>query len=134
MTARLDRRQLLAAPLALAALAPGRALAGDFPTLAGLLSLPASPALDPDLALTRIGIGSCFNQNREGTLLDVAIKARPQLFLFMGDNVYGDSNSPDLDELIGAYAAALVRRAKAQACSTSASALSRPKRANTGVR
>ena len=109
MTARLDRRQLMAAPLALAALAPGRALAGDFPTLAGLLSLPASPALDPDLALTRIGIGSCFNQNREGTLLDVAIKARPQLFLFMGDNVYGDSNSPDLDELIGAYAAALAR-------------------------
>jgi alkaline phosphatase D len=109
MTGTLNRRALLGAPLALAALASLRALAADFPTMAGPLLVPKAPVLDPDLALTRIGIGSCFNQNRDGGLLDVAVKAQPQLFLFMGDNVYGDTEKPDLDELIGAYAAALAR-------------------------
>ncbi len=105
----LNRRTILGAPLALAALGSARSFAAGFSTQAGGLSLPVAPVLDPELALSRIGIGSCFNQNREGTLLDVALKARPELFLFMGDNVYGDSNSPDLDELVGAYAAALAR-------------------------
>lgn len=103
-----DRRALLGG-LAGAALQPGMALAGQFPTLAGLLDVPVAPALDPDLALSRIGVGSCFHQNRDGALLDTALRTRPELFLFMGDNVYGDTRSPDLNELIGAYAAALAR-------------------------
>jgi len=80
-----------------------------FSTLAGQLSIPVSPTLAPDTLLTRIGVGSCFNQNRPGTLLSTAIRTKPQLFLFMGDNVYGDTRSPDLDELVSAYAAALAR-------------------------
>jgi alkaline phosphatase D len=82
---------------------------GRFTTLAGRLSIPKAPVLDPDTVLTRIGVGSCFNQNRPGGLLGTAMRTRPQLFLFMGDNVYGDTNSPDLDELVAAYAAALAR-------------------------
>lgn len=104
----IDRRVILCG-LASAALLPQAALAGSFPTLAGLLDVPVAPQLDPDLKLTRIGLGSCFHQNRDGALLETALRTRPDLFLFMGDNVYGDTRSPDLNELVGAYAAALAR-------------------------
>lgn len=80
-----------------------------FPTLAGRLSIPTAPLLDPERRLTRIGLGSCFNQQKDGALLGTALRSKPDLFLFMGDNVYGDSDSPDLDELVAAYAGALAR-------------------------
>jgi len=108
MMAEFDRRALLAG-LAGTALLPGMARAGAFPTLAGRLDVPVAPTLDPERRLTRIGVGSCFNQNREGALLETALRTQPDLFLFMGDNVYGDTRGPNLDELIGAYAAALAR-------------------------
>ncbi|WP_353218341.1 alkaline phosphatase D family protein, partial [Sandarakinorhabdus sp.] len=109
-----DRRKLLAGfglgGLAAAGLLPAElARAGSLTTGAGQLNVPIAPLLDPDRKLVRIGLGSCFNQNRTGALLDTALRTQPDLFLFMGDNVYGDTNSRDLDELIGAYAAALAR-------------------------
>lgn len=104
-----DRRVFLGGFVGAVLLPAVGAQAGNFPTLAGLLDVPEAPLLDPELKLTRIGVGSCFNQNRSGDLLDTALRSKPDLFLFMGDNVYGDSNSPDLNELIGAYAAALAR-------------------------
>lgn len=108
----ISRRQILGGLVAggaLAGCAGGQVLSAGFPTLAGRLTLPKAPLLDPDTVLTRIGIGSCFNQNRSGALLETAMRTRPQLFLFMGDDVYGDTQSPDLDELVAAYAAALAR-------------------------
>lgn len=104
----INRRHVLGALGASALAMPGPAL-GQFATGAGVLDIPASPLLDPEKRLTRIGLGSCFNQNRSGALLGTAIRSQPDLFLFMGDNVYGDSMAPDLDELVGAYAAALAR-------------------------
>lgn len=106
----ISRRHVLGglAATSLAGCAGGASRSG-FPTLAGRMSLPPAPQLDPDTVLTRIGIGSCFNQNRSGALLETALRSQPQLFLFMGDNVYGDTRSPDLDELVAAYAAALAR-------------------------
>lgn len=112
----IDRRTLLGGMAGLAALtasgcaAPQAARSGPaFPTAGGALSLPPEPPLDPDLRLTRIGIGSCFNQQNDGKLLATAIRTRPDLFLMMGDNVYGDTESPDVDELKAAYAGALAR-------------------------
>jgi alkaline phosphatase D len=110
----LDRRQLLEGLAALGALglgAAGARSAGaqDFATLAGVLLVPVGPQLDPGRPLVRIGIGSCFNQEKDGALLGTALRTKPDLFLFMGDNVYGDTRSPDLDELLAAYAGALVR-------------------------
>ena len=94
----ISRRHVLGglAATSLAGCAGGASRSG-FPTLAGRMSLPPAPQLDPDTVLTRIGIGSCFNQNRSGALLETALRSQPQLFLFMGDNVYGDTRSPDLD-------------------------------------
>lgn len=106
----IGRRELLAGLAAGGALGlAGCASGAGFSTLAGRLSIPKAPTLDPDMLLTRIGVGSCFNQNRPGGLLDTAMRTKPQLFLFMGDNVYGDTRAPDLDELVAAYAAALAR-------------------------
>ena len=61
-------------------------------------SLP--PATQP---LQRIGFGSCFRQDLPAPIWTAIAKAKPELFLMMGDNVYGDVRSPDLRELIGAY-------------------------------
>ncbi len=112
----LDRRALLGgmagfAALSAAGCAGPRTSAGvpAFPTAAGPLSLPAEPVLDPEKRLTRIGIGSCFHQQHDGKLLATAIRSRPDLFLMMGDNVYGNTMSPDVEELIAAYAGALAR-------------------------
>lgn len=113
----IDRRRFLAGfagagALALAGCAAPRAGAAGadiFPTAAGPMPLPAAPVLDPELRLARIGIGSCFHQNRHGKLLGTAIRSRPDLFLMMGDNVYGDTESPNVDELVGAYVGALAR-------------------------
>lgn len=114
----IDRRAVLGGLAGLAALTaagcatPRQAAATanrGFPTAGGTLSLPPQPMLDPETRLTRIGIGSCFHQTGEGKLLGTAIRSRPDLFVMMGDNVYGDTMSPNVDELVGAYAAALAR-------------------------
>lgn len=43
--------------------------------------------------LTRIAFGSCANQEREQPIWDAVRSYRPELFLFVGDNVYGDFNN-----------------------------------------
>lgn len=111
----IDRRALLGGMAGIAALTAAgcattkSAPAGAFPTAGGPLSLPGEPALDPETRLTRIGIGSCFNQQYDGRLLATAMRTRPDLFVMMGDNVYGDAAGPDVDELVAAYAGALAR-------------------------
>ena len=42
------------------------------------------------MVLTRIAFGSCAYQERPQPLWDDILKAQPQLFIFAGDNVYGD--------------------------------------------
>ncbi len=113
MTA-LDRRAFLAGlagtgALALAGCATSAKNLSGFPTAAGPIPLPASPLLDPERPLTRIGIGSCFSQQEHGRLLGTAIRSRPDLFVMMGDNVYGDTEDPKVEELVAAYAGALAR-------------------------
>src|SRR5262245_7921471 len=41
-------------------------------------------------ALTRIAFGSCAYQERPQPIWRAVLEYRPQLFLFAGDNVYGD--------------------------------------------
>ncbi len=112
----LSRRGLLGgAALGLAATALGACATRPEAAPAAARSLgmaapvPPNPALRPDLEVRTIGCGSCFNQGRSGETLEAAIRARPDLFLFMGDNVYGDVTSPEMNELLSAYAGALAR-------------------------
>jgi len=63
-----------------------------------LLSLTRTTAEEP---LTRIAFGSCANENRPQPVWEAINELKPQLFIFMGDNVYADSADPA--KLKGSY-------------------------------
>jgi alkaline phosphatase D len=77
--------------------------------LSGLAALPffawwkgarSAPSPAP---LTRIAFGSCADQSLPQPIWDAVLRARPELFIFMGDNVYGDVSAAALTELREAY-------------------------------
>ena len=67
-------------------------------------SLPV-PAQDAG-PLTRIAFGSCAHQAKPQPIWDAVLDYRPELFIFAGDNVYGDVTSAAMTELREAYARA----------------------------
>ena len=80
------------------------------PFYAGLTAkLPVAPpnaSLAADAVLTRIAFGSCVNENRSMAFWDVIAAQKPQAFLLIGDNVYGDTrstNSADMPTLTASY-------------------------------
>jgi alkaline phosphatase D len=54
---------------------------------------PANPALSADTVITRFAFGSCVNENRDMKFWDVIAAQKPQAFLLIGDNVYGDTGN-----------------------------------------
>lgn len=64
--------------------------------------LAAEASFADDAVLSRIAVGSCARQNREQPIWDAVVAARPELFLFIGDNIYGDTE--DMDVLRAKYA------------------------------
>ena len=72
-------------------------------------SLPVLPRLkwqplpSSDNTLTRIAFGSCLDQNKPQPIWRSISAARPELFLMLGDNVYGSSKSADKTVLVNAY-------------------------------
>ena len=71
-------------------------------------SAGAALSLDPARPLTRIAFGSCHDPRREGmSILDQIASENADLFIYGGDNVYGDAYGGDetLPELRSAYAA-----------------------------
>lgn len=87
----MQRRTLLASPLALGALAACQGLA-----------VTAEPGAGP--ALRRIGLGSCADQDKPQLIWDAALAARPELFVFGGDNVYASQQPWSRAALDAAYA------------------------------
>lgn len=53
--------------------------------------------------LTRIGVGSCLHQDHPQPIWESVIVANPDLFLMLGDNVYGDIRNGDPEELAATY-------------------------------
>ena len=51
----------------------------------------------------KIGFGSCLNQDKAMPIFDAIKGEKLDLFLMIGDNVYGDSKDKDLKELRSAY-------------------------------
>jgi alkaline phosphatase D len=87
----MKRSQLLIArPMAAAWLA---ALLWAVPGLVALTALSAQPAAD---ALQRIAFGSCAKESRPQPIWDAILALRPQLYLGLGDNIYGDTEDMDL--------------------------------------
>ena len=54
-----------------------------------------------DVPLTRITFGSCAKQDKPQPIWDAVVDLKPQLFIFLGDNIYGDS--VDMDVLRAKY-------------------------------
>lgn len=61
-----------------------------------LLAQPARAdiALAPDALLTRIAFGSCAKEDKPQPIWDAVLAAQPQAFVFLGDNIYGDTRDP----------------------------------------
>lgn len=72
--------------------------------LFGATSLaPATALSQSHPPLSRIAFGSCANQTKPQSIWEPILAYRPDLFIFAGDNVYGDFSSPDAANLKRAY-------------------------------
>jgi alkaline phosphatase D len=67
---------------------------------------PLNPSLAADTVITRFAFGSCVNENRSMAFWDMISGQKPQAFLLIGDNVYGDTratNAADIPTLSASY-------------------------------
>ena len=71
-----------------------------------LCALLAPAAAAQDAPLTRVAFASCANQTKPQPIWDAVLDYRPELFIFAGDNVYGDVTSAAMTALEAAYAKA----------------------------
>lgn len=83
-----------------AAGAAGPAHAGALAAVDGAEASDPNPARDR--VLGRIGFGSCADGSKEQPIWQSILAATPDAFVFLGDNVYGDTR--DMDVLRGKYA------------------------------
>jgi alkaline phosphatase D len=83
------------------ALAPYAAAVSDLPVAPSGAALPSASSV-----LNRIVFGSCQTAEKPIPILDRIIADKPDLAVYMGDNVYGDANAGDmaLPELRTQYA------------------------------
>jgi len=59
-------------------------------------SLAAESVIGDDAPLSRIGFGSCAKQDKPQPIWDAVVNLQPQLFVLLGDNIYGDTNDMGL--------------------------------------
>jgi alkaline phosphatase D len=56
-----------------------------------LLAAPAASGADDKKPLSRIAFGSCAHQDRDQPIWEPIVKEKPDLFLFIGDTIYADT-------------------------------------------
>lgn len=56
---------------------------------------------DPGQVVSKIALGSCAHQNKPQPILTKALSENPDLFLYLGDNIYGDTR--DMADLQAKY-------------------------------
>ncbi len=66
-----------------------------------ILSQEKAVASNESKVIRRISLGSCAHQNKSQPIWDSILAQKPDLFLFLGDNVYADTE--DMDEMRQAY-------------------------------
>lgn len=64
-------------------------------------AIAATPLPASDAELTRIAFGSCSKETQPQPIWSAVLAAKPELFVFLGDNIYGDTR--DMDVLRGKY-------------------------------
>lgn len=68
-----------------------------------LVVIPGAAAAQTDYTVrvdsttlpVRIAFGSCSEEDKPQPVLDLVVARRPDLFIYLGDNIYGDSQSMD---------------------------------------
>ncbi|WP_080054268.1 alkaline phosphatase D family protein [Spirosoma aerolatum] len=55
----------------------------------------SAPTADPSKPMTTIAFGSCSDQKRPKPLWDDIVAQKPDLWIWLGDNIYGDSENMD---------------------------------------
>ncbi|PLR28468.1 phosphodiesterase [Caulobacter zeae] len=83
----LSRRSALGLSAAALAVAPA---AAQTPKVLGVDA--PHPALDKPL--TRIAFGSCAKQDKDQPIWEAIFATKPDLFMFLGDNIYADTRDP----------------------------------------
>ena len=76
-----------------------------FPFIASclvLLFIPITMAQADQPPLSRVAFGSCARQNEPQPIWEAIVAKQPQLFLMIGDNIYGDTE--DMEVLKAKYA------------------------------
>jgi alkaline phosphatase D len=69
---------------------------------AGALALASGASAAPPAAamskgtLSRIAFGSCAKQDKEQPIWEAVLAAKPDLFIFLGDNIYADTRDPEV--------------------------------------
>lgn len=70
------------------------------------VKLPPAPAPAVHPLLSKIALGSCIAQDRPQPILRTVLAQQPELFIFLGDNIYGDSrNMAELEQKYATQAA-----------------------------
>lgn len=64
--------------------------------------LPSSFSQTPAPLISKIAFGSCGSQDKSQPILDSVIRHKPDLFVWLGDNIYGDTK--DMEVLKKKYA------------------------------
>lgn len=62
--------------------------------ITSLILSPLAQADDKPISL--IGFGSCAKQDKPQPILDLVTERKPDLFVYLGDNIYGDTEDMDL--------------------------------------
>jgi alkaline phosphatase D len=60
-------------------------------TLLGILALGASASAQNDATIQTIALGSCAKESRPQPIWESVLATDPDLFLFLGDNIYADT-------------------------------------------
>ena len=80
------------------------ALTGCNEPVQSVAQTPEKAQNEPNIAtkpLTRIALGSCAHQDKDHPIWKPIVAAKPELFIFMGDNVYADTEN--MDEMRAIY-------------------------------
>jgi alkaline phosphatase D len=56
----------------------------------------ADPVFGADQAVKRVAFGACAHQDKDQPIWDVVLATKPDLFVFLGDNIYGDTRDPEV--------------------------------------
>jgi len=50
----------------------------------------------PPQPITRIAVGSCLNEQQQAPIWEAVVAAKPELFLYIGDNIYADTQDMEI--------------------------------------